>query len=318
MPSLWFVVPACGRAKLARICLRQLRRTCDALTDNGVDATAVVIADDANLKTARSFGFATVKRNNDFLSAKFNDGIQLAMDRPLPPRDREPTHGEYRVTGRRDYRGNKPGSTFVAKLDRGADARAVYRRDIELLRRITPSLIQGSYTLPDGWPANRAADYVVPCGSDDWVDWRVFTHLPSAREVFGFQFLSVVREDGREMVVKHLRYAGGSGIRVYPRHVMRKLNYRPADEDRGRGCDTSILTNLSREGGFTIVHRDTDPRQIVDWKSPSQQLNGYEDLRRHQTAAEYDDPFAALADVYPAEALREMRAHYGVREAVFA
>jgi hypothetical protein len=40
MRSLWFICPAHGRAKLTAICLRQLRRTCDALAADGVAATA--------------------------------------------------------------------------------------------------------------------------------------------------------------------------------------------------------------------------------------------------------------------------------------
>ena len=75
--SLWFVVPAHGRYELTRICLEQLRRTCDALP---YDATAVVVAEDQNLYTAADLGFATVHRDNDFLARKFNDGIQLACD----------------------------------------------------------------------------------------------------------------------------------------------------------------------------------------------------------------------------------------------
>ena len=81
--SLWFVVPAHGRYELTRICLEQLARTCDALP---YDATAVVVADDANLHTAQALGFATVRRENRFLAAKFNDGIQLACDPKLQPR----------------------------------------------------------------------------------------------------------------------------------------------------------------------------------------------------------------------------------------
>lgn len=78
MATLWFVVPAHGRERLAAICLKQLRRTCDALSAEGIDATAVVIADDANLDTARELGFGTIERANDFVSAKYNDGIEFA------------------------------------------------------------------------------------------------------------------------------------------------------------------------------------------------------------------------------------------------
>ena len=86
MPS---PVVLCARTRpprLTAICLRQLRRTCDSLAENGVQATAVVIADDENLDTARELGFGTVDRDNRFISRRFNDGIQLACDPEFNPR----------------------------------------------------------------------------------------------------------------------------------------------------------------------------------------------------------------------------------------
>ena len=78
MTSLFFVVPARGRLALTEVCLRQLRRTCDELSEKGIQASAVVIADDENLEVAHSLGFGTVERDNDFLGAKFNDGFEAA------------------------------------------------------------------------------------------------------------------------------------------------------------------------------------------------------------------------------------------------
>jgi hypothetical protein len=242
MQSLWFVVPAHGRLELARICLRQLRRTCDALEQEGVEATAVVIADDDNLDTAHELGFGIVRRDNRFLSRKFNDGIQLAMD---------PTYNKC------------------------------------------------------------PADYVVPCGTDDWVDWRLFADLPPSRIMVGFRSVSFVRPDGRDLQAVHLPYEGGAGVRIWPRHAMAKLNYRPADEDRTRGCDTSILINVQREYPWlNVQHRESDARQIVDWKSASN-VNSYETVVARWRGVSLGDPFVELADLYPAEALDEMRAYHG-------
>lgn len=252
MPSLWFVCPAAGRAQLARICLRQLRRTCNQLAQHGIHATAVVVADDENLATATELGFATVRRDNRFVSRKFNDGIQLALDERHNP---------------------------------------------------TP------------------ADYVVPIGSDDWIDYRILLDLPAGHTIRCFQKISFVREDGLEMTSRNLENLGGAGIRVYPRQVMGMCGYRPGDEDRLRACDTSILTNLSRtyerqtarpRRQLRVHHVDIDPRQIVDWKSPDTQLNSYSSLRRHRPI-DTNDPFEQLAGFYPDEALDEMAAHYGVR-----
>lgn len=250
MTRLWFCVPVHGRERLTGICLRQLRRTCDALTADGVEATAVVIGDDSNLDTAYQLGFATVERGNRFLARKFNDGIQLALD---------PRHNP------------------------------------------TP------------------ADYVVPCGSDDWVDHRLFLNLPPADTMVGFQRISIVREDGMELTTRLLNYAGGAGIRIYPAALMEPLGFRPADEDRKRACDTSILTNLLRYHGdrMRVEHRHLHDHQIVDWKSPLEQLNGYDTLSVYRAAATVD-PFDALAGVYPDEALEEMRDHYALQRGLVA
>lgn len=59
--------------------------------------------------------------------------------------------GVYQVTGRRQYRGHEPGSTFKASLAPSVEQRAIDRGDIKLLRRITPTLVPGSYTLRR-WP----------------------------------------------------------------------------------------------------------------------------------------------------------------------
>lgn len=266
MATLWFVVPAHGRAQLTRICLRQLRRTCDALTAEGLEACAVVIADDANLDTAREFGFATIRRDNRYLSAKFNDGIQLACDGRLNP---------------------------------------------------------------------RVVDYVVPFGSDDWIDYRVILErLPAPREVVAFRHASFVDETGKRLVTRDIDYRGGVGIRIYPRAMMARQRqvfrnpdmfaprYRPAEEDLKRGCDTSILVNVTRTyngNGPLIVYADRHAHQIVDWKSPTNQLNSWGDIvsRFHRGVAPAD-PFEILRGVFPDEALDEMRAHYGIREPVAA
>lgn len=241
MPALWFVVPAHGRHALTAICLRQLRRTCDALTGEGIEATAVVIASDENLDTARALGFGTIERDNRFLGRRYNDGIQLACDPAYNP---------------------------------------------------------------------RPAEYVVPCGSDDWVDHRILLELPPIDTVLGFQHISFVREDCAELTSRFLNYPGGCGIRIYPRQVVERLGYRPCDEDRERACDSSILTNLRRADALKLAHGDIDPRQIVDWKSPDAQLNTYEAVSVRYRRESAGDPFTELEGVFPVEALREMAAHY--------
>ncbi len=250
MRTLMFVVPVHGRLELAKICLRQLRRTCDSLYENGVDASAVIVTDRESLLELDVHGldFAWVVRKNDYPSAKFNDGIQLATD-------------------------------------------------------------------PEYNPA--PVDYVVPFGSDDWVDWRLFREpLPDRRTIFGFKQMSFVREDGKEIISPRIGYAGGSGIRVIPRELLKAVEYRPADEDRQRGCDTSILVNI-RKANPDLEIRDgwhMHSRQIVDWKTDGEQLNPYREIITvHGKWSPATDPFVELAEFYPADALDEMRSYYESR-----
>lgn len=244
MTSLWFVVPCAGRVGLTAICLRQLRRTCDQLQAAGVDATAVVVADDESLDVAAELGFARFGRRNAFTSQKFNDGLQLACDPDMNP---------------------------------------------------------------------RPADYAVPLGSDDWCDWRLFIDLPAPDTLLAFRRASFVREDGLEMVGRDIDYTGGVGMRVYPRQMLEACGYRPADEDRQRGCDTSILVNLCRDlgGQPQITYADSGYYQFVDWKTSGEQLNSYQEITaRFRQGIPAADPFQALADTYPAEALEEMAGYY--------
>lgn len=243
MSRLWFVCPIHGRQALTAICLRQLRRTCDILADHDIDANAVVIGDDENLAefTMRTggLGFATVRRDNRWLSRKYNDGIQLALDPDINP---EP------------------------------------------------------------------ATHVIPIGSDNWIDHRAVLSLPAKTAVICFKRITVVREDGQESATQLWNTYGGTGVRIYPRELVEPLAYRPADEDRKRGCDTSIITTLARHHGhLNLTVRHLHDAQIVDWKSADEQLNPYANAARRSPV---DDPFTPLAGIYPDEAIGEMRDHY--------
>lgn len=66
--------------------------------------------------------------------------------------------GEYEVVGRREYRGHRPGDIFEARLDRAAEARAITRGDIRLVRVVTPEIQSGSFELPDGWSSKQGKE----------------------------------------------------------------------------------------------------------------------------------------------------------------
>ena len=69
------------------------------------------------------------------------------------------------------------------------------------------------------------------------------TSLPPSDTVLCFQWAAFVNEDGTQLAETRLGYLGGVGVRVYPRQLLEPTGYRPADEDRTRNCDFSILHN---------------------------------------------------------------------------
>lgn len=240
MTRVTFVVPIHGREPLTRVCLRQLRRTCDAASEHGIDAAAVIVGEGPVLDYAHELGFGTVERDNTQLGRKFNDGYQVACD-------------------------------------------------------------------PDF--TDTPAQYAVPCGSDDWADPVILRQLPPAGTVGVFRHLAVVSEDRERMLPLRVGYKGGAGVKIIPAALIAKAGYRPCDEERRRGCDTSTLEGIKRATGrfpeLTVM--DVHPLQIVDWKSAGTQLNSYRALAGYRRGQE-TDPWDPLAQHYPAEALEEMRA----------
>jgi len=75
---LVFVQAAWRRYEVTRLALAQRAHLCGELAGRGIEATAVIVADDDNLAIAAEFGFATVERDNAQLGRKFNDGLEHA------------------------------------------------------------------------------------------------------------------------------------------------------------------------------------------------------------------------------------------------
>lgn len=164
------------------------------------------------------------------------------------------------------------------------------------------------------YAAREGVDYVIPLGSDDWVmtGW-VLAQLEADGEFRCSRQSAVVSEDQTRLATLQIKYenrggpAFGDGVRMIPTELLQGLFYRPADDDRNRGIDTSIWMRvrnmLGREPHVSFT--EVSPVQIVDWKSP-EQLNSF-DACLHFQSGDLVDPFAALVGAYPAEALAEMR-----------
>ncbi len=163
----------------------------------------------------------------------------------------------------------------------------------------------------------RDADFVIPCGSDDWAHPDLIQRWLAAAVRVGrpeetivvSRTLSVVGPGG-ELAELRL-YTRGAGIRLISASLLRRHGGRPVPEQQSRSIDSSIDLALEASGPVTRVHADARPHELVDFKSdPSLQLNGYTICRDLFATRTHATAWPHLADVWPAELVDTIRDVY--------
>jgi hypothetical protein len=228
--SVWFVIPAWRRVELSAVCFEQFAGVIGTLRAAGVEAEAVVIADDENLDVARALGFATLERDNSGLGRKFNDGQEYA--------------------------------------------------------------------------GNHGADWIVPIGSDSFVDPAYFLPLPP---------VEVTRTSGMYAMVTARRMAElkvgwiGAGPRMYHRSRLEPTGFRPAPDKLMRTIDSHTVRAIVKSTGpLTWEWRDLHPLQYIGFRYPPY-ITGYGSLVRTWGVRERVNPWDRLAAVYPPDLVKRVR-----------
>lgn len=155
------------------------------------------------------------------------------------------------------------------------------------------------------------ADYVIPIGSDDWLDPQWILARPLPRDAIRCaRRCAFVDERGERIGWFNTPHDGGVGIRVIPTWMLVPFGARPAVEDRRRGIDGTTLVGMRRKlrDLLKLEYHELHPAQIVDWKSGFPQINSFDSLQ--YVTDDPGDPFETLAGTYPTVALDEMRAVY--------
>jgi glycosyltransferase involved in cell wall biosynthesis len=156
------------------------------------------------------------------------------------------------------------------------------------------------------------ADYVIPLGSDDWIDPEAILRadFPLSGEIVCFRKAGFVSEDGSELAYVSVPYNGGLGIRIIPASLLSLVDYRPVKEERMRACDASCVKSLVDAGWKQrFVYSDQHALQIVDWKTNGEQLNPYKSCR-HYAVSVSKTPWDDLTEVYGADPVEAMRKLY--------
>jgi len=149
--------------------------------------------------------------------------------------------------------------------------------------------------------AEEGVDYIVPIGSDSWLDPEFFADgLPAGRGVLTSRLYASVDERGSRLSPLEIAASPGVGPHVVAVSLLEDTAYRPVNDYISRGCDGSLMRAVARTGA-RLVWRDLHPLQYVRLSSADEQLNPHQVLAERYAVDEHDDPWAALKACYPAE-----------------
>jgi len=157
----------------------------------------------------------------------------------------------------------------------------------------------------------HGAQWIVPIGSDSWIDPAYFLDLQSNRYTRTSESYCTVTADSlAELRVSPHRPDYSAGPFVFHRRLLKTSGFRPSDEDSDM-VDTSILKGIrkhthTRRGlrlrwDLTTLH----PFQYIGFRvAPMMTSNAY--LRKRWLVREHE-PWSTLAKHYPADLVGRAR-----------
>jgi glycosyltransferase involved in cell wall biosynthesis len=145
----------------------------------------------------------------------------------------------------------------------------------------------------------EGADWLVPIGSDDWIDPAYLLPLPSALARTSHFYAPV---ESTRLALVSIPTPEGAGPRMYHRSLLGR-NWRPSDERIRRGVDRSVLRSL---GMLRWEYRDVHSLQYVGFRGPTH-ITLYAKILDARGGEEHDDPWSMLARHFPPRMVEEAR-----------
>lgn len=155
------------------------------------------------------------------------------------------------------------------------------------------------------YAGKNGADWITAVGSDSWIDPAYLVPLPD---------VGVSRRSRHLAVVTLTRLAQlwvtntGATPYVFHRSLLEPTGFRPLEDKISRGCDTSTIVGIEYARGERIGWEDRNlhPYQHVSFRAYPH-LTRYSRLWAAFGQRELHDPWAALAEHYPADLVDRAR-----------
>jgi hypothetical protein len=170
----------------------------------------------------------------------------------------------------------------------------------------------------DGYQAaaRLGVDYVMPCGSDSFLDPSYFDDLPSQPDstIKLSRWYSVYPAAGDRRGEIYVKAPIGVSFTI-PTTLLEPFGYRPCENAIKKGCDTSTfrtITRPRRSSDWSLVEREGHPLEIVGFHTNSEtQISSYHKLVRRWGVREVtEQPFDALRAVYPTDLVDRVVDYY--------
>jgi hypothetical protein len=159
----------------------------------------------------------------------------------------------------------------------------------------------------------NGASRVIPIGSDSWIDPAYFLPMPPRNITRTSSLYCVVTAD--RLAELRVDDTKGAGPYILDRQLLRASRYRPAKDEISRGVDGSTIKGIHYR--IRWQRHDIHPFQYIGFRGETS-LNTYAGLKEAWGVAEHLDPWAVLAEHYPAELVERAHAVMAVQPAVAA
>ena len=154
----------------------------------------------------------------------------------------------------------------------------------------------------------QGAEWIVPIGSDSWIDPAYFLPLPDPEKTRTSAIYAVVKP-GR---MAELRVPGnGAGPYMLHRSLLGYTLGRPAEDRISRGVDASTIRGIQRSmrrvpRTIDWEQKDLHPYQYIGFRGVPH-LSPYDRLLEGWGTGENRQPWKKLAEHYPAELVDRAR-----------
>ncbi len=150
------------------------------------------------------------------------------------------------------------------------------------------------------YAAKHGAEWIVPIGSDSWIDPAYFLPLPQRLLTRTSKLYAVVTEDRLASLS-----VGGTraGPYMFNRRQLERTKFRPSADKISRNIDHTTIRNVGR---VRWEERDLHDLQYIGFRGHPH-ITTYERLWARWGVTEFDDPWVRLATRYPADLVERAR-----------